>query len=84
MQTRWKPEIWQAKSLWIILPKKYIKKEKDKAGLSDEIKQNFFQPVAVSVLLYRCTTWSSKKRLEKPLDSNCKRMLRAVLNKLWM
>ena len=37
----------------------------------------------VSILLYRCTTWTLTKRLEKKLDGNYTRMLRAILNKSW-
>ena len=44
---------------------------------------SFFQPAVVSMLLYRCTTWTLTKRLEKKLDSNYTRMLRAILNKSW-
>ena len=51
--------------------------------LIDNIKQEFFQDVAVLLLLYGCNTWTFKKHLEKKLDGNCKRMLHAVLNKLW-
>ena len=35
----------------------------------------------VSILLYGCTTWTLTKRLEKKLDGNYTRMLRAILNK---
>ena len=28
-----------------------------KSDLSDKIKQNFFQTLSISVLLYGCTTW---------------------------
>ena len=35
------------------------------------------------ILLYGCTTWTLTKRLEKKLDGNYTRMLRAVLNKSW-
>ena len=35
------------------------------------------------ILLYRCTTWTLTKRLEKKLDGNYTRMLRAILNKSW-
>ena len=34
-------------------------------------------------LLYGCTTWTLTKRLEKKLDDNYTRMLRAILNKFW-
>ena len=37
----------------------------------------------VSILLYGCTTWTLTKRLEKKLDGNYTRMLRAILNKSW-
>ena len=36
-----------------------------------------------SILLYGCTTWTLTKRLEKKLDDNYTRMLRAILNKSW-
>ena len=49
--------------------------------LSDKIKCNFFQAAFVSVLLYRCTTWALTKCIENKRDSNCTRMLRAILNK---
>ena len=35
------------------------------------------------MLLYGCTTWTLTKRLEKKLDDNYTRMLRAILNKSW-
>ena len=44
---------------------------------------SFFQAAAVSILLYGCTTWALTKRLEKKLDGNYTRMLRAILNKSW-
>ena len=34
-------------------------------------------------MLYGCTTWTLTKRLEKKLDGNYTRMLRAILNKSW-
>ena len=43
----------------------------------------FFQAAVASILLYRCTTWTLTKRLEKKLDGNYTRMLRAILNKSW-
>ena len=45
-----------------------------KSDLSDEIKQNFFQAVIVSLQLYRCTTWTLTKCQEKKLDGNYTRM----------
>ena len=52
-----------------------------KSDLTDKI--SFFQAVIVSILLYGCTTWTLTKWLEKRLDGNCTRMLRAILNKSW-
>ena len=43
----------------------------------------FFQPAVASILLYGCTTWTLTKRLERKLDGNYTRMLRAILNKSW-
>ena len=54
-----------------------------KSDLTDKIKSSFFQAAVVSILLYGCTTWTLTKRLEKKLDSNYARMLRAILNKSW-
>ena len=51
-----------------------------KSDLADKMKRSFFQATVVSILLYRCTTWTLSKRMEKKLDSNCTRMLRAILN----
>ena len=45
------------------------------------MKRSFFQAAVVSILLYGCTTWTLTKRLERKLDGNYTRMLRAVLNK---
>ena len=45
------------------------------------MKHSFFQAVVVSILLYWCSTWTLTKRLEKKLDGNYTRMLRAILNK---
>ena len=42
------------------------------------MKRSFFQ---AAILLYGCTTWTLTKRLEKKLDGNYTRMLRAILNK---
>ena len=54
-----------------------------KSDLTDKMKCSFFQAAVVSILLYGCTTWTLTKRLEKKLDGNYTRMLRAVLNKSW-
>ena len=47
------------------------------------MKRTFFQAVVASILLYGCTTWTLTKQLEKKLDGNYTRMLRAILNKSW-
>ena len=54
-----------------------------KSDLTDKMKRCFFQAAVVSILLYGCTTWTLTKWLEKKLDSNYTRMLRAILNKFW-
>ena len=54
-----------------------------KSDLTDKIKRSFFQAAVVSILVYGCITWMLTKRLEKKLDSNYTRMLRAILNKSW-
>ena len=54
-----------------------------KSDLTDKMKRSFFQAVVVSILPYGCTTWTLTKRLEKKLDGNYTRMLRAILNKSW-
>ena len=54
-----------------------------KSDLTDKMKRSFFQAAVTSILLYGCTTWMLTKRLEKKLDGNCTRMLRAILNKSW-
>ena len=37
----------------------------------------------MSILLYGCTTLMLSKRMKKKLDSNYKRMLRAILKRSW-
>ena len=54
-----------------------------KSDLIDKIKRSFFQTAVVSILQYGCITWMLTKRMEKKLDSNYTRMLRAILNKFW-
>ena len=39
--------------------------------------------IYIYILLYGSTTWTLTKRLEKKLDGNYTRMLRAILNKSW-
>ena len=55
-----------------------------KSHLTDKMKCSFFQAAIVSILLYGCTTWMLTKRMEKKLDGNYTRMLRAILNRSWM
>ena len=52
-----------------------------KSDLTDKIKRSFFQAAVVSILLYGSITWTPTKRMEKKLDGNYTRMLRATLNK---
>ena len=47
------------------------------------MKCSFFQAAVVSILLYGYPTWTLTKRMEKKLDGNYTRMLRAILNKSW-
>ena len=54
-----------------------------KSDLTDKMKRSFFQAAVVSILLYGCTTWMLTKRLEKKLDGNYTRILRAILNMSW-
>ena len=52
-----------------------------KSALTDKMKRSFFQVEIVSILLYGCTIWTLAKRVEKKLDGNFTRMVRAILNK---
>ena len=61
----------------------YIWLKNNKSDLTDKMKRSFFQAAVTSILLYGCTTWTLTKRLEKKLDGNYTRMLRAILNKSW-
>ena len=54
-----------------------------KSDLTDKMKRSFFQAAVTSILLYGCTSWTLTTRLEKKLDGNYTRMLRAILNKSW-
>ena len=42
-----------------------------------------YQAAVVSILVYRGTTWTLTKHIEKNLDGNYIRMIRAILNKSW-
>ena len=52
-----------------------------KSDLTDKMKRSFFQAAVASILLYGCSTWTLTKRLERKLDGNYTRILRAILNK---
>ena len=54
-----------------------------KSDLTDKMKRSFFRAAVASILLYGYTTWTLTKRLEKRLDGNYTRMLRAILDKSW-
>ena len=54
-----------------------------KSHLTDKMIRSFFQAAVTSILLYGCTTWTLTKRLEKRLDGNYTKMLRAILNRSW-
>ena len=54
-----------------------------KSDVTDKMKRSFFQAAVISILLYGCTTWTLTKWLEKKLDGNYTKMLRAILNKSW-
>ena len=47
----------------------------------DQIEWKFLQAVAVSVILYGCTNWTSTKCLVKKQDGNYTRILHVVLKK---
>ena len=66
----WKSNLTDRLSIW-------------KSNLTDKMKRSFFQAAVVSILLYGCTTWMQTKRLEKKLDGNYTRMLRAILKRSW-
>ena len=55
-----------------------------KSDLTDKMKRSFFLAAFVLILLYGCTTLTLTKQLEKKLDGNYTRMLRAILNKSWL
>ena len=54
-----------------------------KSDMTDKLKCSFIQATVVSILLYGCTTWTQTKRLEKKLDGNYTRMVRAIVNTSW-
>ena len=52
-----------------------------KSDLTDKMKRIFFP--SSSRVDTRCTIWTLSKRVEKKLDGNYTKMLRAILNKSW-
>ena len=52
-----------------------------KSDLTDKMKRRLFQAAVVSILLNGFTTWTLTKCMEKKLDGNFTRILRAILNK---
>ena len=61
----------------------FSKADKFPSDLTDKMKRSFLQAAVMSILLYGYTTWTLTKWLEKKLDANYTRMLRAILNKSW-
>ena len=72
-------DTWLAKA-WTPIDRLSVKWKSD---LTDKMKRIFFQAAIVSILLYGCTAWTLTKRMEKKLDGNYTKMLRAILNKSW-
>ena len=54
-----------------------------KSRLPDKMKRNFFRATLESVLIYSYVSWTLTKALEKRLNGNYIRMLRAILNRYW-
>ena len=54
-----------------------------KSNLPRKLKIQFFKATVESILLYGSGTWTLTKSLEKRLNGNYTRMLRAVLNISW-
>ena len=61
---------------WTAIDRLSVIQESD---LTNKMKPSFFQAAVMSILLYRCTTWTLTKRMEKKLDSNYTRMLQVIL-----
>ena len=55
-----------------------------KLDLTNKIECSFFQVAVVSILLYGCTKWTLGKHVEKNLDGNYTRLLKAILNKCYV
>ena len=58
-------------------------KQTKQTDRTDKMKRSFFQAAVVSILLYRCTTWTLTKQLKKKQNGNYTRILRAISNKSW-
>ena len=54
-----------------------------KSNLSDKMKQEFDQAVAMSELLYGCTIWTLMKRSKKMIDWSSTMILHIILYKSW-
>ena len=54
-----------------------------KYRLPDNMKRNFFRATVESVLIYGFVSWTLTKALEKRLNGNYTRILRAILNRSW-
>ena len=54
-----------------------------KVRLTGKNKTPFSPVVVVSLLLFGCTTLTVTKCIEKKLEGNCTRILKAILNKSW-
>ena len=63
---------------WIIECMKILKISEKVIIFISKVRKCSFSQAAVT-----CTTWTLTKRMEKKLDVNYTRMLRAILNKSW-
>ena len=52
------------------------------SNANNMVSSNYFYLI-ICLLLYGCTTWTLTKHMEKKLDGNYIRMLRAILDKSW-
>ena len=69
---------------WLVAPDRVLSMGQIELNCELMLNWNVWnRTVYVSILLYGCTTWTLTKRLEKKLDGNYTRMLRAILNKSW-
>ena len=54
-----------------------------KSSLPEKMKREFFRAIVESVLVYGSSSWTLTIALQKKLDGNYTRMLRAILNISW-